>query len=390
MKGLFVKRGVEATLERVFRATGNRFGELKFRWTGTTAAVAFQRQGASLTTVDATFIFPVTNDLAEIGKAMFNDLIAFSLHELGHCWFTDNSPWDQAKYKHGTYLSALINGLEDPRIERKVIESGYAPNSKALLESLMNNMLRKHGCVEPDDLPNLSFMLAIEGRRLNGYTIEVPCIVDQSPWAAAIWEALHTARAATNTAGVVAAAIKLFETLQQQKDDPSPVPPQPQPKPPEQGDEGGEGSDGEDPADDQQPEQGDDSGGDQDGEPDDQAGGGEGGDDNASETDQEGAGDANADGEGEGEGEGDKGADGDSDGDGEPTDGEGEGVEDHESEATGVGAGKGSGSREMVVDRLPDPADYICNEIAEKAPTPSNLRGLPSVGKPTIVEIKFN
>ena len=115
-----------------------------------------------------------------------------------------------------------------------------------------------------------------------------------------------------------------------------------------------------------------------------------GGDDNASETDQEGAGDANADGEGEGEGEGDKGADGDSDGDGEPTDGEGEGVEDHESEATGVGAGKGSGSREMVVDRLPDPADYICNEIAEKAPTPSNLRGLPSVGKPTIVEIKFN
>ena len=405
MKGLFVKRGVEATLERVFRSTGNRFGELKFRWTGSTAAVAFDRQGASLTAVNATFIFPVTNDLAEIGKALFNDLIAFSLHELGHVWFTDNSPWDHAKYKYGTYLSALINGLEDPRIERKVIESGYAPNSKALLESLMNNMLRKHGYVEPDDLPNLSFMLAIEGRRLNGYAVEVPSIVDQSPWAAAIWEALHAARAATNTAGVVAAAIKLFEKLQQQKDDPSPVPseqpqpqPQPQPKPkqPEQGDEDGEGSEGGDPADDQQgDEQGDESGDEQGDESGDEQGGdeagGEGGDEDASEAAQEGAGDDKSGDEGEGEGEGENGADGDSGepSDGTPTDGEGEGVEDHESEAFGVGAGKGSGSREMVVGRLPDPADYICDQIAEKAPTPSKLRDLPSVDKPTIMEFKF-
>ena len=227
MLGINVKRGVESTLERVFNNTGRQFDTLSFLWTGKTAGVATQRHGGA---IEAKVIFPNIDETKDVPNNVFTDLIGYALHELGHVWFTDDDPWNIARDNHGEFVSNLINGLEDPRIERRVIDSGYAPNSQSLFESLINSVLDRDGYVEPDDLKNVPFLLAIEGRRLNGYPIKFPSIVDASPWADDLHWALTEASRASNTQKIAEIAIELNKRLQRN------------PKPKEK--EGKEGKDG--------------------------------------------------------------------------------------------------------------------------------------------------
>jgi hypothetical protein len=149
-----------------------------------------------------------------------------------------------ARAKHGAYVGNLINGLEDPRIELRVIKSGYAPNSRALFESLVNNVL-EDGYVEPDDFKNIPFQLAIEGRRLNGYNIDAPAILDESRYAADLRWALTAAKKAKNTEKIAKIAIELYRRLKKtQAEKPPEDKPEPKGKPegkPESGE--GEGED---------------------------------------------------------------------------------------------------------------------------------------------------
>jgi len=213
MLGIHAKRGIATTLERVFNSTGNMFSKLDILWTGKTAGIIFTNYGTS---VDAKLIFPAIDETKDISSSKFNNMIGYALHELGHAWFTENKPWDNARTKHGQFVSNLINGLEDPRIERKVIESGYAPNSRALFGELINAVLRKDGYVDPAEKCQIPFILAVEGRRLNGYDICVPNIIDESPYAKHLHWALKRASKATNTAKIVDIAIELFERLKEQ------------------------------------------------------------------------------------------------------------------------------------------------------------------------------
>ena len=238
MLGIEIKRGVEATLERVFHATGNHFDKLTVVWNGKTAGVSAKKVGNG---VDANVIFPSIDETKAVDKKLFNKLIGYALHELGHVWFTTNQPWEDARDQHGSFVSSLINGLEDPRIERCVYESNYAPNARALFENLTNAVLEKDGYVQPDDFKNIPFMLAIEGRRLNGYSITHPSIVDQSPYAEHLSWALKSAHKARSTAKIVEIAIELNNRLQQQAEKPQDKP-QDQPNDPPQ--PGGDPSDG--------------------------------------------------------------------------------------------------------------------------------------------------
>ena len=241
MLGIEIKRGVEATLERVFHATGNHFDKLTVVWNGKTAGVSAKKVGKC---VDANVIFPSIDETKAVDKKLFNKLIGYALHELGHVWFTTNQPWEDARDKHGSFVSSLINGLEDPRIERCVYESNYAPNARALFENLTNAVLEKDGYVQPDDFKNIPFMLAIEGRRLNGYSITHPSIVDQSPYAEHLSWALKSAHKARSTAKIVEIAIELNNRLQQQAEKPQDKP-QDQPNdPPQPGGDPGDPSDG--------------------------------------------------------------------------------------------------------------------------------------------------
>ena len=277
MLAINAKRGVESTVERVFNNAGNRFDRLEFVWSGTTAGIIFERDRNH---VSAKILFPAINEASDIPRAKFNNLIGYALHELGHAWFTDNEPWDDARREHGGFVANLINGLEDPRIELKVIQSGYAPNSRALFEDLTNSVLAKHGYVQADDLKNVPFLLAIEGRRLNGYHINVPSVIDDAPWANDLHWALGEAKVATNTQRIAEIAIELYKRLQQDGETQGDKPTD-KPEPPVGGqpcDDGEPTEGGDQPSDEEGGDQGDggNQGGDEGGEGGDQ--GGEGGD----------------------------------------------------------------------------------------------------------------
>jgi hypothetical protein len=234
MLAINAKRGVESTVERVFNSTGNAFSKLQVLWTGKTAGILFKRSSIG---VDAKIVFPAIDEGAEMKRSTFNNLIGYAIHELGHAWFTTNEPWDKARNDYGQFVGNLINGLEDPRIERKVIESGYAPNAKALFEELLNSILKKNGYVEADDLKNVPFLLAVEGRRLNGYHVDAPSVTDLAPWSADLHWALAEAQLAKDTKRIAEIAIELFKRLK----DFEPEPTDGEEEGDEEGEEGQEG-----------------------------------------------------------------------------------------------------------------------------------------------------
>lgn len=333
MLGIDVKRGVASTLERVFNASGNRFSKLEILWSGKTAGIIHRRVGEA---VNAKVLFPTLDETKVVPKETFNNLIGYALHELGHAWFTDNEPWDKAREKHGSFVSNLINGLEDPRIERLVIESGRAPNARVLFENLVNSILKRDGYVKPDDKRNIPFLLAVEGRRLNGYAIIEPSIVDASPWAADIRWALRKAQTAKNTSAIVKIAIELFKRIREQE----------QPKPQDQPQDGQDES--------------------QDKPQDGPEGSDEGSPSDDSKDGPEGDSDANGDADGNTGDDGDDGdADGDSDGD----------ANDEGGQSSGKADESFDGGRDV------EPSSFIADELKEHHSSWHDV-SRPAVGKP--------
>jgi hypothetical protein len=106
-------------------------------------------------------------------------------------------------------LGGLINGLEDVRIEQAMIRSGV---DQTLFEAAINAAL-EDGYLEPEDRHNICFVLAVEGRRLNGYQLNSKSILDESPWASPIWWALKKVRSARSTSEAVTIALRLHRRL---------------------------------------------------------------------------------------------------------------------------------------------------------------------------------
>jgi hypothetical protein len=374
--GTQVKRGVASTLERVFQASGQNINKLEVLWSGKSAGIVFKRANRTVLS-SVKVIFPSIDDMATISRKVFNNTLGYALHELGHAWFTDNAPWDDARDRHGSYVSSLINGLEDPRIEQCVIKSGYAPNAKALFEELTNSVLNENGYVKPNDMKNVPFMLAIEGRRLNGYPITHPTVLGASPWSADIEWALKSAQKAKDTERIVEISVELFKRLQQAHEEQKQQPKQPPQKP--QGDDGQQGDDSQqgDQAGDQQGDQAGDQQGDQAGDQQgDQAGdqGGQQGD--------------KADGEGKGSGGKDEGA---GDGSDKPEQGSGDGQQG-ESQGEPSNQGGSGYSNDPFNDlsrKRPEFDKFIQNGLRPHNALADKVKVRPAVFKPKINEIDF-
>jgi len=371
MLGINVKRGVASTLERVFNASGNRFDKLEILWSGKTAGIIHRR--STLGVVSAKVLFPTLDETKFVPKETFNNLIGYALHELGHAWYTDNEPWDKARDKHGSFVSNLINGLEDPRIERLVIESGRAPNARALFENLVNSILKRDGYVKPDDKRNIPFLLAVEGRRLNGYAIIEPSIVDASPWATHIRWALRKAHTATDTKAIVKIAVELFKRIREQE----------QPKPeekPQDGPDNGQPQDGEQDKPEDGEQDGPDNGQPQDGQDEPQ----DGPEDEGSpsdESDDGPEGDSEANGESDGEPvDGNPGDSGDAgnDGDGDANDESDDSDDGH----SGKADESFDGGRDV------EPSSFIADELGEHRSSWSDV-SRPAVGKPNLAKFEW-
>jgi hypothetical protein len=207
-RGMSVKPAVKATIERIYQHSGCTFGDgLTVTFSGATAGVRRSTDNR------VHIIMPAIDELAVVSRELFSDLIAYSVHELGHLWHTDMKVWDDAVKVHGGRVGQIINGLEDPRIELAVVRSGIAPAARGLFERLLNRVLKKSGHVKPDDFLNIPFLLAVEGRRLNGYNIVAPSVVDASPWRNDLVWALNEAHTANCTADIVNIAIELDRRL---------------------------------------------------------------------------------------------------------------------------------------------------------------------------------
>ena len=158
--------------------------------------------GQSAVVVGSQIVLPAIDDDLDYPDGIYRQMLGYGFHELGHLRYTDHDPWDWAVHNHGRFLGGLINGLEDLRIEQVMIRSG------------VDQTLFEDGYVEPDDRHNIGFVLAVEGRRLNGYRLACKSILDESPWASPIWWALKKIRSARSTGEVVTIALRLHRRLQ--------------------------------------------------------------------------------------------------------------------------------------------------------------------------------
>jgi hypothetical protein len=290
MLGINLKVGVEATLQRLnAHSKGRQFKDLKFVWGYPTAAIRDEYDGK------VTIYLPHVDEAGAVPAGLLHRLVGYVCHELGHYWFTQ--AWDKAaggdKFLHG-----LINGLEDPRIEKAVIDSGFANNSRNLFEGLVNHVV---GAELPTDFDNIPFILAVEGRRLNGYDILAKQTYQTTPWGSDLEWALTEAHTAPDTKRIVEIAIELAKRLKGRE----------KPKGGEQGQPGEPGEQGE----------------------------GEGGEQGEQPGEQGQPGEGDEPGEGKGEGKGEPGEGGHQPGEGK-------------------GKGKGEG-------RSSDPTDWIGDELAQ-------------------------
>ena len=213
MKGFIAKAALTEFLEKVWLASGNKISRMKVQYAGDSAGIQFERTRRGLF---ATIRLPAIYDAADVQQSYFNDLTGFALHELGHAWFTDNEPWDDAVREHGKVLGGIVNGLEDCRAELKVIRAGYAENAGALFAQLCNNVFAKS--FDNTMIENVAAVIAVEGRRLNGYDLLVPNSFDTSPWREEIATALRDLPSCKNTADVVIVAIELWQKIRQRKE----------------------------------------------------------------------------------------------------------------------------------------------------------------------------
>jgi hypothetical protein len=205
MLGINLKVGVEATLQRLnAHSKGRQFKDLKFVWGYPTAAIR-EYDGK------VTIYLPHVDEAGIVPQGLLHRLVGYVCHELGHYWFTASRVWDKAaggdKFLHG-----LINGLEDPRIEKAVIRSSFAGNSRNLFEGLVNHVV---GAELPVDFDNIPFLLAVEGRRLNGYDILAKQTYQTTPWAADLEWALTEAHTAPDTKRITEIAIELAKRLRE-------------------------------------------------------------------------------------------------------------------------------------------------------------------------------
>jgi Mg-chelatase subunit ChlD len=176
-----------------------------------TASIHHTRTAGAL---DVQVRFPALPAQARLTRAELDRWVGYFLHEMCHALYTDNAAWQDA-VREG--LHALVNGMEDVRIERKFNRAAIASNSKTLLNALLAYVVSQTpASYSPNDMGNLAWTLALFGRvELAGYALDVDALRRKmSPAVAAlVGEALSRLKRAKSTGDVLEIARWIQRTL---------------------------------------------------------------------------------------------------------------------------------------------------------------------------------
>ena len=174
-----IKRNVEAFLVMAGETPGYIHVAID-TYTGT-ASIKHERNPYSKS-INCTIYLPAMKAQAFLTKEELDRWIGYFIHELCHALYTDEKAWKLACVEN---LHAIVNGMEDVRIERKFNASGIAANSRELLNALLAWVVSElPKSYDPNDVKQLPWTLALIGRvKLCGYDLPeaMPHIAKLSP-----------------------------------------------------------------------------------------------------------------------------------------------------------------------------------------------------------------
>ena len=120
--------------------------------------------------IDCKVRFPALPAQYRLSKLELDRWIGYFIHELCHAIYTDENAWKEACKER---LAAIVNGLEDVRIEREFNRSAVATNSTELLNALLAYCVDEMpNSYDPNSMKDLPWLFAMAGRvMLCGYVI---------------------------------------------------------------------------------------------------------------------------------------------------------------------------------------------------------------------------
>jgi len=178
-KGHAVKAAVATVLRKSWAAArvSIKLHDLEVRFSGTGASVV---KTPTYLGIRAVINLPDFADDVGYSDEVVDRMVAMALHELAHCFFTVDSEWD-AVLTHNMVngvrpplLHKCINAFDDVRIERKLIDSGYAVGAERLLPILLAHMTRNITPEAFKQVENIPFAVCVDGR---GYGVSVVDLV---------------------------------------------------------------------------------------------------------------------------------------------------------------------------------------------------------------------
>lgn len=197
---------MERNIKAIIVASGRRAAYVVARQTnGTTASITHYASEAGA--IHATVNFPVLPAQHRISKDELDRWTGYFLHEVSHALWTDNHAWKKAVSEG---LHRLVNGLEDPRIERLLFKAALATNSPDIIRALIRFVAQsgeaKNGACDPNDQRNLPWVFALIGRAHLGQDIPEAATLYarlKEPMRSVVDHALDGLRASTSTMDIL-------------------------------------------------------------------------------------------------------------------------------------------------------------------------------------------
>lgn len=210
-KGSEVKQAVTVTLQKTWAAARVKINldELIVRFAGMGACMT--KQAGHRGGLKVMVSLPDIADNAALSDSQVDEIVAMALHELGHAFFTDASVWDKTvqRCSPDPLLHRCINAFEDVRMERAVIDSGYAAGSARLFPVLLQSLTA--GCNKETfkHATNVAFAVCVDGRQ---YGTSVSRLVP-AKWQDVVAQGVSRCAAQADTAAACANGVWLWEQI---------------------------------------------------------------------------------------------------------------------------------------------------------------------------------